>query len=1030
MDGPVAFYVQGKRATIYFAPEGLTFVMGGTQETAPRRWVVKLDFVGANPNASPVSIERSETVISYFKGEAKDWKAGLNASSRIAYRELWPGIDLVYSGTLNRMKYEFVVQPGADPSLIKLAYRGAEGVRLTDSGRLAVSTPAGGFEDDVPVAWQDARGSRTDVPVAHVLRSEEVVEGSSSYVVGFQVGEYDNRLPLVLDPAVIVYCGYIGSMNLDEGKAIAVDSSGNAYITGYVTEPEETFPVIVGPDLTWNGYPEDAFVAKVRADGTGLVYCGFIGGMGTEEGNGIAVDAEGSAYVAGQTSSPDFPVTPGELALDGGQDAFVAKVKADGTGLAYCGRIGGTKMDAGYGIAVDGSGCAYVTGWTDAGLDGVDDLPVKVGPDLTYNGGQDILVAKIKADGTGFVYCGYIGGWAQEEAYGIAVDVTGNAYITGRTASPGDSFPVKVGPDLTQNDWYDAFVLKVKADGTGLDYCGYIGSYYDDIGRGIAVDSEGNAYVTGWTDYEQGAFPVKVGPDLTYNGGSADAFVAKVNPDGSSLVYCGYIGGDAPDGGYGLDHAFGIAVDGQGNAYVAGSTGCTEPSFPVVVGPDLTSNGWNDGFVAKVNAAGTALSYCGFIGGEYDDSCHGIAVDSSGNAYVTGRTSSSEATFPVAIGPDLSLERSSFAEDDAFVAKVASENVPGPTLTSLVPSGMVAGGPAFTLSLQGAGFAEGAVVRWEGDSLPTTYLNEGVLSAEVGAANVDWGRNVVVTVQNPDGGVSNALEFNLNNPAPSLISLSPIQATGRGTDFILTLLGSNFVASSAVCWAGEIKASLYVNGTELWALIEAADIRNPGIFPVTVVNPPPAGGASNAISFPVAGFILGVPAPLVTVTAGQSASFTVYVGHQYGSFDSPVTFDCSGLPGNCTTAFSPSSVTPGASTATTTLIISTRAFLGSRGSASGSILGMTGSGWPSLGLFSFIAVLLLGYIIHRHLPRISRRWLAACACAWLIIMIGGCGAGGGDNQPYTGTPKGSHQITIRGISGSMIVTTTVTLVVN
>ena len=1027
VDGPAAFYVQGKDKTIYFAPDGLTFVLSGPRESTPERWVVKLDFMDANPEVIPASLEKSGAVVSYFKGGPKDWKAGIKASSKIIYRELWPGIDLLYYGTVDRMKYEFLVNPGADPSRIKLAYRGAESVELTEAGRLAIGTPLGGFEDDAPVAWQEVEKSRADVPVAYVLKSEGM-PGSSTNVFGFEVGEYDKRLPLVVDPAVLIYCGYVGGMNLDEGKAIAVDDAGNVYITGYATVDEGTFPVTIGPDLTWNGDPEDAFVAKVKADGTGLAYCGFIGGGGVEEGYGIAVDAEGNAYVAGQTSSLDFPVTPGsELAVSRGQDAFVAKVKADGTELVYCGRIGGSGDDVGSGIAVDDVGHAYVTGWTFAG-GSVNDFPVKVGPDLTYNGGTDVFVAKVKADGMGLDYCGYIGGWAHDQAFGIAVDAFGNAYVTGRTASPGDSFPVKVGPDLTHNEWFDAFVAKVSADGTGIVYCGYIGSYYDDVGRAIAVDDLGNAYVAGYTDYEQGTFPVKVGPDLTYNGGSADAFVAKVATDGSTLVYCGYIGSDAGATDYGLDHAYGIAVDSSGNAYVAGGTGGV--GFPVIVGPDLTFNGWDDAFVAKVNAAGTALSYCGFIGGEFDESCIGIAVDGSGNAYVTGQTSSSEATFPVAVGPDLTLYESVYATVDAFVAKIASVDVPSPTLTSLIPPGTEAGGPALTLSLQGAGFTDGAVVRWDGDGLPTTYVNDRVLSAEIGAADMDWGRNVVVTVQNPDGGVSNALEFSLNNPVPSLTSLSPTQATGRGAEFILTLLGSNFVANSAVCWAGETKASLYVSGTELWALIEAADIRSPGLFPVTVVNPLPAGGTSNAISFPVAGFILGVPYALKTVTAGQSASYTVYVGPQYGSFDSAVSFDCSGLPNKCMASFSPASVTPGASTATTTLTLSTSAILGSTGSASGSISGMTGSGWPTLGLFAFIGVLLLSNAIHRCLPRISRRWLAACAFVWLIITVGGCSAGGGDVQPPPGTPRGAHQITVHGTSGSMTVSKIITLVVN
>lgn len=1027
VDGPAAFYVQGRDKTIYFAPEGMTFVLGGSRESTPERWVVKLDFVDANPESIPVSLEKSGAVISYFKGKPEDWTAGLPASSKIIYRQLWPGIDLLYYGSVNRMKYEFIVHPGADPSRIKFVCRGAESVKLTEAGRLAIGTPLGGFEDDVPVAWQEVEKSRADVPVAYVLTSEKAVPGSSAHVFKFEVGEYDKRLPLVLDPAILVYCGYIGGSGGEKGSGIAVDTEGNAYIIGDTSSSEVTFPVTVGPDLNGHGeFPADAFVAKVKADGTGLAYCGYIGGGGVDEGYGIAVDAEGNAYVTGQTSSPDFPVTPGSgLSVDGGPDAFVAKVKADGTGLVYCGRIGGSGDDVGSGIAVDELGHAYVTGWTYAGSP-VSDFPVTVGPDLTYNGGTDAFVAKVNADGTGLVYCGYVGGWAHDEAFGIAVDAFGNAYITGRTASPGDSFPVRVGPVLTHTGWLDAFVAKVTADGIGLAYCGYLGSDYDDVGRAIAVDDLGNAYVAGWTDYGPGTFPVKVGPDLTYNGGTADAFVAKVAADGSTLIYCGYIGGDVGESDYGLDHAYGIAVDSSGNAYVAGQAGSTDASFPLVVGPDLTSNGWDDAFVAKVNAAGTALSYCGYVGGEFEDWGLAIALDGSRNVYVTGMTSSTEEAFPVAVGPDLTINGSEYA--DAFVAKIASEDVSGPTLTSLIPSGLVAGGPALTLSLQGAGFAEGAVVRWDGDDLPTNYLNEGALSAEVGAAYTDWGRNVVVTVQNPDGGVSNALEFSLENPAPSLISFSPTQTMARGQAFILTLLGSNFVSNSAVRWAGESLPTLYVSGTELWAAVDPGPIMHPGLFPVTVVNPPPVGGTSNAISFGVSGFVLGASSPSLTVTAGQSATYTILVAPQYGPYDAAVTLTYSGLPKNCSGFLSPTTVTPGANPVSATLTLKTSS--GTETTAGG-LSAASRPVPPALDLLIFIPALGLLFRLRRAFPvRRSYSRLTAVALISLIGLIAGCSAGGGnDHQSNNGTPPGTYRITIEGHSDTLAGSTTITLIV-
>ncbi len=678
LDPSVAYYVQGRDTTLYFTAGGMTLVQterrqeknrstgrlekasfgrDGIPTEAGGRYAVKLDFIGAKSHPKIVAQDPAPAVISYFKGRKKEWKTGLSTYGSIVYSDLWPGIDLVYSGTANRLKYTFLVKPGADPARVRLAYRGVKGIRLNEAEQLEIETPAGGFRDDKPYAYQEVDGRRVETNAAYSL-DQRSRGGLHRY--GFALGSYDRGRPLVLDPAVLVYAGYIGGSGDDEGRGIAVDSSGNAYVTGYTTSTQATFPVTVGPDLTSNG-GNDAFVAKVNAAGTALLYCGYIGGSGDDYGLGIAVDSSGNAYITGQTNSTEatFPVTVGpDLTFNGVNDAFVAKVNAAGTALLYCGYIGGSGDEEAMGIAVDSSGNAYVTGETTSSEA---TFPVTVGPDLTFNGGNDAFVAKVNAAGTALLYCGYIGGSGTDFGFGIAVDSSGNAYVTGSTDSTQATFPVTVGPDLTSNGGNDAFVAKVNAAGTALLYCGYIGGSGEDVGRGIAVDSSGNAYITGYTASTEATFPVTVGPDLTYNGGT-DAFVAKVNAAGTALVYCGYIGGSSFDQGYG------IAVDSSGNAYVAGYTNSTEATFPVTVGPDLTSNGGFDAFVAKVNAAGTALLYCGYIGGSGTDQGFGIAVDSSGNAYVTGRTNSSETTFPVAVGPDLTFNGGLY---DVFVAKVS-----------------------------------------------------------------------------------------------------------------------------------------------------------------------------------------------------------------------------------------------------------------------------------------------------------------------------------------------------------------------
>ena len=812
MDEHVAYYLQGSDKTIYFAPDGVTFALtapitptlsqkererndegrtfASRGESDPQstilnpqsemqRWAVKLDFVGANPNVHPLAQDKTEAVVSYFKGPQDQWHAGLPTYSRLVYPDLWPGIDLVYYGTVNRLKYEFVVKLGADPAQIQLVYRGATSVQVNAAGQLEVTTPLGGFSDDTPVAYQEVNGQR--VPVSMAYQTTEVSgqpsAGTTSGVsasYSFAIGDYDPARPLILDPAVIVYCGYIGGSDNDDGDGIAVDSAGNAYVTGTTGSTQATFPVTGGPDLTHNG-GYDAFVIKINATGTALVYAGYIGGSGNDHGDGIAVDGVGNAYITGYTQSTEatFPVTGGpDLTFNGGNgygDAFVTKVNAAGTALIYAGYIGGVDNDRSGGIAVDSAGNAYVTGLTDS-TEGT--FPVTGGPDLTHNGGSDAFVAKVNAAGTTLIYAGYLGGSGSDAGNGIAVDGVGNAYITGNTTSRQATFPVTVGPDLTYNGGFssnygDAFVAKVNAAGTALVYAGYIGGSNIDYGFGIAVDNAGNAYVTGRTWSSEATFPATVGPDLTFNG-TQDAFVAKVNTAGTALVYAGYIGGSSYDTGGS------IAVDGAGNAYVTGDTLSTETSFPVSGGPDLTYNGgMYDAFVTKVNTAGTALVYAGYLGGSSNDQGLGIAVDGAGNAYITGDTLSTQATFPVTGGPDLTyngngLIYSGYSNGDAFVAKVSESGA--------MPTAQFSGNPlsgTMPLTVQFTDQSIGQITSWLwnfGDGSTSTSRNPSHIYTQPGTYTVA----LTVTGSSGSDTETKVNYIAVTPPTPHVIEVYPV----------------------------------------------------------------------------------------------------------------------------------------------------------------------------------------------------------------------------------------------------------------
>ncbi|MGE5306457.1 MAG: CARDB domain-containing protein [Alphaproteobacteria bacterium] len=362
-----------------------------------------------------------------------------------------------------RLKYKFVVKPGVDPAQIKLRYRGAESVAMNKQGELEVRTALGSFHDEKPRAYQETDGRIAKVPVDYeLLRKTPAAPGE----FGFHLGAYDPGKPLIIDPAILVYAGFIGGSRDDRGNAIAVDADGNAYITGETNSSELTFPEKVGPDKSYNG-GVDAFVAKVDATGTALLYAGFIGGTGDDRGNAIAVDAAGNAYITGETNSSEstFPKTAGpDTTYNGGIDAFVAKVDATGTTLLYAGYIGGSGDDRGNGIAVDGAANAYVTGETSSTEatfpdgDGFGSIP---GFNKTYDGGVDAFVVKVDAAGTTLAFAAYIGGSGDDRGKGIAIDATGDIYIAGETNSTAATFPDKTGPDQIENLGFDAFVAKV-----------------------------------------------------------------------------------------------------------------------------------------------------------------------------------------------------------------------------------------------------------------------------------------------------------------------------------------------------------------------------------------------------------------------------------------------------------------------------------------------------------------------------------------------------------------------------------------
>ncbi len=586
-----------------------------------------MEVVGANPSGRAAGVNPLSGTVNYFIGnDPSQWHTNIATFGRVEYQDVYPEIDLVYYGSNGALEYDFIVSPGADPNVIALNFAGADGVEVDAQGNLVLHTAAGDVVQQKPLTYQQHGGSRQEIASRYVLNGTNV---------RFEVGAYDSTQPLVIDPLVLGYSTFLGGGGGDDsGHAIAVDTAGNAYVTGYTYSTK--FPMSPGAfDTSYNGL-RDAFVAKLSADGASLVYGTYIGGSDFDQGNAIAVDAAGNAYVTGETWSTDFPTTLGafDTSYNGGHsDAFFAKLSAGGTSLGYATYVGGSSSDAGYGIAVDVAGNAYVTG----SLDGA-------------------IVGKLSADGAILDYDTYLGGSGADIGLGIALDAVGNAYVTGYTNSV--DFSTTPGAfDTSPNAGLDAFVAKLSADGASLTYGTYLGGSGNDHAYGIAVDAAGNAYVTGYTNSTD--FPTVPGAfDTSYNNGS-DAFVAKLSADGASLTYGTYLGGSSGD------EAYRIAVDAAGNASVTGVTLST--NFPTTSGAfDASYNGGGDAFVAKLSPRGTRLDYGSYLGGSSQDAGYAIAVDAAGNAYVTGITLSTN--FPTTPG---ALKRRNRGANDAFVTKFA-----------------------------------------------------------------------------------------------------------------------------------------------------------------------------------------------------------------------------------------------------------------------------------------------------------------------------------------------------------------------
>ena len=631
--------------------------------------VLRMKLVGADETAAVEDADETEGKVNYFIGsDPARWRTGVATYGRVRYGEVYPGVDVVYYGNQRQLEYDFHIAPGSDARVVKLQFDGADKVEVDAGGDLLLTLGESVVRQPKPFVYQEVAGARRAVEGSYTVGADGQV--------GFRIGEYDRAAPLVIDP-VLVYSTYLGGSGGDQGLHIAVDSAGNAYIVGVTNSTN--FPTanpIQAVNAGGGGFG-DAFVTKLNAAGSAFVYSTYLGGNASDQGRGIAVDSAGNAYVTGVTNSTNFPTANALQATKGsnGDDAFVTKLNASGTALVYSTYLGGgDSAEFGQAITVDSAGNAYVTGNTFS-----NDFPTVNPIQATEGGGStDAFLSKLNAAGSALVYSTYLGGNDNDSGEAVEVDSSGNAYVGGDTFSP--NFPTANPIQAANSGNGDVFVLKVNAAGTALVYSTYLGGSARDACEDLAIDSSGNAYATG--DTESTNFPTANAFQGT-NGGTTlaqDAFVTKINAAGNALVFSTYLGGTGGEIG------FGIAVDAAGNIYVAGATG-TNTTFPTANAIQCTRAGDADVFMTKFNPAGSALVYSTYLGGADNDESRGVGIDSAGNAYIAGRTSSTDFPTLNAIQSTFGGETSPFG--DAFVTKI-SDTSSGPAsalqFTQIAPS--------------------------------------------------------------------------------------------------------------------------------------------------------------------------------------------------------------------------------------------------------------------------------------------------------------------------------------------------------
>jgi uncharacterized repeat protein (TIGR01451 family) len=849
-DQQVKYLSRGSGYTLFLTSEEAVLAVPGS--------ALRIGFLRTNPAPEITAVDRLPGASNYFVGrDPAKWRRDIPHYARVVYRDVFPGVDMAFYGTERQLEFDVVVRPGGDPAAIRLGFSGGRTLDIGPAGDLISNVGNAEIRFHKPLVYQRTDETEAGSQVGKQLKDGRYVL-IGEHEIGFAVADYDRRKTLVIDP-VLSYSTLLGGSGFDSGAGIAVDAAGSAYVTGetasanfptmggvqgsnnglsdvFVTKLDPTgtslvYSTYLGGALAERGtsiavdsagnaavtgrtnsqdFPLsnawqsqlfgdfDAFVTELNAQGNALLFSTYLGGSGNDEGSAIAVDSPGALYVtggAGVGSADDFPTTQGAFQrLYGGgmNDAFVTKfdpTQAGSATLVYSTFLGGAGVERGNSIAVDSAGNAYVTGRTSS-----TDFPTRNPLQPAYGGGPfDAFVTELNAAATDVVYSTFLGTTGLDQGYGIAVDAAGNAYVAGMTNS--NAFPTVNASQPASGGGTDAFALKISAAGSSLVYSTYLGGSGSDLASGIAVDSAGILYVTGRTSTTAG-FPTTADAiQAAFGGGPNDAFIAKIDPAQSgpaSLIHSSYLGGtgdeDIPDGGSGGNPNGAIAVDAAGNAYVTGNTSSAD--FPVINAYQATYGGMTDAFVARVSFGSSGPDYS-------------VSAAPASQTTTPGGT----ATYTVTVSPaggftgnvDLSISgvpadgQSVFAPPTVVITDSTAQN----SMLSVTTSGSTPPGTIPLTITASAGSvqhtAQAALVVSAGSSADLSVTKTGSPNPVQVLANLTY--TITITNQGPSPATGVQLTDVL--PNVTVVSATLTQGSCDGTSTVTCSIGALDVGSSA-----------------------------------------------------------------------------------------------------------------------------------------------------------------------------------------------------------------------------------------